>query len=214
MSSLIWGWWPDIYYCLTATVLFFWGALSDERMGVFFIFCWSSPAQSLSGPIPLVVATIFHCLKFYQSQSHIATDGQSVSQSVSKSWCRAPSGAHDQIFITLWQLRYCFSGALSPMRGRICLLYILLALAIMVFLSFESLGTRDHILLSQIWDFPFRRLLRLAGSRWRYSTPPPHGGQVLRLACIILLCIANRIQVTTSYSSSVILLFRCHGNIC
>jgi hypothetical protein len=33
----------------------------------------------------------------YQSQSHIATDGQSVS----KSWCRAPSEAHDQIFITL-----------------------------------------------------------------------------------------------------------------
>jgi hypothetical protein len=29
-----------------------------------------------------------------QSQSHIATDGQSVS----KSWYRAPSGAHDQIF--------------------------------------------------------------------------------------------------------------------
>jgi hypothetical protein len=35
-------------------------------------------------------------------------------------------------------------------------------------------GTRDHILLSQIWDFPFRRLLRLAGSRWRYSILPPH----------------------------------------
>jgi hypothetical protein len=32
-----------------------------------------------------------------QSQSHIETDGQSIS----KSWCRAPSGAHDQIFITL-----------------------------------------------------------------------------------------------------------------
>jgi hypothetical protein len=31
------------------------------------------------------------------SQSHIATDGRSVS----KSWCRAPSGAHDQIFITV-----------------------------------------------------------------------------------------------------------------
>jgi hypothetical protein len=29
-----------------------------------------------------------------QSQSHIATDGHSVS----KSWCRAPSGTHDQIF--------------------------------------------------------------------------------------------------------------------
>jgi hypothetical protein len=45
-----------------------------------------------------------------QSQSHIATDGQSVS----KSWCRAPSGAHDQIFFTVWQLRSCFLwGALS-----------------------------------------------------------------------------------------------------
>jgi hypothetical protein len=52
-------------------------------------------------------------------------------------------------------------------------LYMLLALASVVFLGSESLGSRDHILLSQFWDFPFRRLLRLAGSRWRYSTPPP-----------------------------------------
>jgi hypothetical protein len=44
------------------------------------------------------------------SQGHITTDGQSVS----KSWCRAPSGPHDQIFITVWQLRSCFMwGALS-----------------------------------------------------------------------------------------------------
>jgi hypothetical protein len=35
--------------------------------------------------------------------------------------------------------------------------------------------SRDHILLSQIRDFSFRRLLRLEGLRWRYSTPPPHG---------------------------------------
>jgi hypothetical protein len=71
-----------------------------------------------------------------------------------------------------WQLRSCFCGAPSLMRGRVCLLYMLLVLASAVFLGFESLGTRDHILLSQIWDFPFRRLLRLAGSRWRYSTQP------------------------------------------
>jgi hypothetical protein len=43
------------------------------------------------------------------SQSHIASDGQSVS----KSWYRAPSGAHDQIFISVWQLRSCFRGAPS-----------------------------------------------------------------------------------------------------
>jgi hypothetical protein len=32
----------------------------------------------------------------------------------------------------------------------------------------------DHILLPQIWDFPFCHLLRLTGLRWKYSTPPPH----------------------------------------
>jgi hypothetical protein len=80
------------------------------------------------------------------SQSHIATDGQSIS----KSWCRAPSGAHDQIFITLWQLRSCFCGTPSLTRGRVCLLYMLLALASVVFLGSESLGTRDHILLSLV----------------------------------------------------------------
>jgi hypothetical protein len=44
-------------------------------------------------------------LFFSKSQSHMATDGQSigpsVSQSVSQSWCRAPSGTYDQIFITV-----------------------------------------------------------------------------------------------------------------
>jgi hypothetical protein len=100
------------------------------------------------------------------SQSHIATDGQSVS----KSWCRA------QIFITVLTVTVLFfCGAPSLMRVWVCVLYMLLALASTVFLRSDSLGTRDHILLSQIWDFPFRRLLWLAGLRWRYSTPPPHG---------------------------------------
>jgi hypothetical protein len=48
-------------------------------------------------------------------------------------------------------------GALSD-EGRVCFLYMLLVLANVVFLGSESLGTRDHILLSQIWDFPFHRL--------------------------------------------------------
>jgi hypothetical protein len=85
-----------------------------------------------------------------------------------------PPGAYDQIFITVGQLRVCWCGALSLKRGRVCLLYMLLVLASAVLLRSESLGTRDHISLFQIWDFPFCRLLLLAGSRWRYSTPPPH----------------------------------------
>jgi hypothetical protein len=59
-------------------------------------------------------------------------------------------------------------------RGRVCLLYMLLAFASAVFLGSESLGTRDRILQSDL-TFPFRRLLRLAGSQRRYSSPPPHG---------------------------------------
>jgi hypothetical protein len=96
---------------------------------------------------------------------------------VSRSVCRGikhPSGAYDQIFITVKQLRVCWCGAFSLTRGRVCRLELLLAFARAVILRSESRGTWDHILLSQIWDFPFRRLLRLAGWRWRYSTPPPH----------------------------------------
>jgi hypothetical protein len=45
-----------------------------------------------------------------QSQSHITTDSQSASQS----WCQAPSGAQDQIFVTVRHLRFSSMwGALS-----------------------------------------------------------------------------------------------------
>jgi hypothetical protein len=86
-----------------------------------------------------------------------------------------PSGAYDQIFSSVKQLRLWWCTALSLTRGRVCRLQLLLALARIVILGSESRETRHHILLSQIWDFSFRRLLWLAGLRWRYSTPPPHG---------------------------------------
>jgi hypothetical protein len=63
----------------------------------------------------------------------------------------------------------------SLTRGWVCNLHLLLALASAFILGSESRGTRDHILLSQIRDFPFCRLLRFSGLRWKYSTPPPHG---------------------------------------
>jgi hypothetical protein len=85
-----------------------------------------------------------------------------------------PSGAYDQIFIIVWQLRGCWFEAPSLTRGRVCRLQLQLALASAVIFGSESRRTCGHNLLSQIWDYPFRRLLRLSGSRWRYSTPPPH----------------------------------------
>jgi hypothetical protein len=46
--SLTWGSWPDIYYCLTVTVLFLWGVLSDERTGLSFVYAAGSRQRSLS----------------------------------------------------------------------------------------------------------------------------------------------------------------------
>jgi hypothetical protein len=98
-----------------------------------------------------------------------------------------PSGAYDQIFNTVWQLRVCWFGAPSLTRGRVCRLQFLLVLASAVILGSESRRTRGHILLSQIRDFPFRRFLRLAGLRWRYSTPPPYGRLCSRLGFPVIL---------------------------
>jgi hypothetical protein len=38
----------DIYYCLTVTVLYLWGALSDERTGLSFIYTAGPRQRSLS----------------------------------------------------------------------------------------------------------------------------------------------------------------------
>jgi hypothetical protein len=100
-----------------------------------------------------------------ESESHITTDGQSASLSWNKTpvWGLRPD----------FYYRQTFAGLLT--RGRVCRLQLLLALAKEVIFGSESRGTRDRILLSQIRDFPFRRLLRLAGLRWRYSTPHSSG---------------------------------------
>jgi hypothetical protein len=49
-----------------------------------------------------------------------------------------PSGAYDQIFISVRQLRVCWCGALSLTRGRVCRLQLLLALASAVIFGSES----------------------------------------------------------------------------
>jgi hypothetical protein len=106
------------------------------------------------------------------------------------------------------------------MRGRVCNLVLLLRLASAVPFSSESHGTQDHILLSQFLRllqpegpgpsiyipqeqggqvippgtvFPFRSLLRLAGLRWRYYNPPPHGLYAfLQSSCCLMLLAALR----------------------
>jgi hypothetical protein len=128
---------------------------------------------------------------------------------VSRSVClgiKHLSGAYDQIFIIVWQLRVCWFGAPSLTRGRVCRLQLLLALASAVIFWSESRRTRGHIFLSQIRDFTFRRLLRLAGSRWRYSTPPPHGSN--------LVLIWTAAYIEHRYHRKCLLIARIHGHAC
>jgi hypothetical protein len=117
-----------------------------------------------------------------ESDSFVTTDGQSASLSWNKApiWNLRPDFYYSQTVAGLLM----WGGGLPLTRGRVCRLQLLLAFASVVILKSVSLGTRDHILLSQILDFPFCRLLRLAWLRWKYSILPPHPWHLWRCADI------------------------------
>jgi hypothetical protein len=107
---------------------------------------------------------------------------------ISLSWCRAPRDSQPEFFSQLNTCSHSPYITSSLTRGWVCHLQLLLALASAFILGSDSHGTRDHILLSQVQDFPFRCLLQLAGLRWRYMTPLHTGiyGSCLVLACLLL----------------------------
>jgi hypothetical protein len=63
-----------------------------------------------------IVSHYLQQIMICQSQSHITTDGQSVSMS----WCRAQSGTFDQSFFFPSKFLSCLLGAPSLTRGRVC----------------------------------------------------------------------------------------------
>jgi hypothetical protein len=94
-----------------------------------------------------------------------------------------------------------FWGALSDERTVLSFVYAVGPHHSVFLLGSESLGTRDHILLSLTWDFPFRRLLRLSGSRWRYSNPPPHASLFLWRIGLFFYNHFARTEQKTSFST-------------
>jgi hypothetical protein len=110
------------------------------------------------------------------SESHVTTDGQSASLPRNKApvWGLRLHFYYCQTFagFLLW-------GALAT-RGRVCRLQLLPTLASAVIFGSESRGTDDHILLSQIRDFLFRRLLRLTRLRWGIRLPTTLHGQNMK----------------------------------
>jgi hypothetical protein len=124
-----------------------------------------------------------------------------------------PSEAYDQIFITVRELWFCWCGTLSMTSGRVSSLQLLQALASAVILGSESRGICNHILLSQIRDFPFRRLLPLAGLWWRYSTPPPHGNHS-RMNRTISFIISRRTEYMSPCLTVPLLFCLYHENVC
>jgi hypothetical protein len=86
------------------------------------------------------------------------TVSQSVSQSVSL------GGSWPDIYYSLTVTVLFLWGILSDERTGLSFVYA----------AGPCQRSLSRVRLSQISDFPFRRLLRLAESRWRYSTSPPH----------------------------------------
>jgi hypothetical protein len=102
-----------------------WLALSRSLISVCL---WTMFSMTFSKSLPIMDKRLIG-RKFWvfishscQSQSHITTDDQSVSAS----WFRALSGAHDQMLITVWQLLFCRYRAPPLMRGGsvICLSHL------------------------------------------------------------------------------------------
>jgi hypothetical protein len=163
----VWGFWLK----LTNTVIEFFDIIHRP-----FVFIWNSVSETgfchRLQVEPTQLDTMDRASPYLRTPApsrDLRYDLQSV---VSLSWNKAPiRGLRSHFY-------YCHCGFVDVgrclTRGRVCRLQLLLALASSVILESESRGTRDHISLSQIRDFPFRRL-RLARLRWRYSTPPPHG---------------------------------------
>jgi hypothetical protein len=147
-----------------------------------------SLSSDLNHDWPELWLLIYDCV---HSESYVTTESQSASLEI-----KHPFRPDDQMFITVRQLCVSWCGALSLTRGWVCLL----ALASAVILGSESRATRNRY-------FLFRRLLRLAGLRWKYST-----SDFTLESDFILIWTAS--YIAYRYPRKRVLTTWIHGNIC
>jgi hypothetical protein len=124
-----------------------------------------------------------------------------VSRTVSLG-IKPPSGAYDQIFITVRQLRVCWCGALSLARGRVCLLQC-------------TMYNIQYLLLSEIWDkvpvfiSPRNRMARLYPQAYNISARtiwkhPIYNSNCL-LVCVFVVaetCLPSRCSEALVFTES------------
>jgi hypothetical protein len=128
---------------LTALVLHVWTILV-------FLITWLDVCLLvvLGRILSCVVCSCYKCLS--QSQNYVTTNGHLASLSCCQAFIWGPRPR----FYYCQQLRVCWCWPPFLTRGWVCRLQVLLGFASVVILRSESLGTHDHILLSQIRDSP------------------------------------------------------------
>jgi hypothetical protein len=141
--------------------------------------------------------------KSKSSQSYVTTDSLGV---------RAPPKTYDQFlfsFLLFFNFLYTFACLFmwgpSLMRGWVCSLQLLLRLTVQS--VFRSHRTHDHILLSQIWDFP-----NLERQVPVFTSPRKRVAQLYSHATINWPCL----QYLRTDCSETLILLQCncsHGNM-
>jgi hypothetical protein len=113
-----------------------------------------------------------------------------------------PSGAYDQIFITVRQLRVCWCGALSLTRGRVCRLQFQLVLTSVVILGYS----RPYFTVSD------SRLLFSSPPTTRRATVEVFDPVSTRDNCI-LIWTASYEYIAYRYPKKCLLITCTHGNV-
>jgi hypothetical protein len=125
------------------------------------------------------------------------------------------------------QLRSCFSVAPSLTRGRVCLLYMLLALASAVFLRSETLGTRDCLRFETSLFVASYDSQGHGGDRPRRKHPPycweggftsplPSNGIYSIVGCVlvtVVICLPSRCLIMDVSSDFTLLAFGHHVSV-